>query len=79
MAKKLRIYDVRLQVSNPLGKMTYKVLVIGTNSRIAKEMYVDALKKDLQRNEIPKFNINVSSCSPIKNDAIMFEKIQKNV
>lgn len=79
MAKKLRIYDVRLQVSNPLGKVTYKVLVIGFNSRIAKEICIDALTKDLKQNEISKFSIKVSSCSPIKNDAIMFEKIQKNV
>lgn len=77
MSKQLRIYDVRLQVTNPLGKTTVKVLVIGFNSRIVKEMCVDAVTKDLQQNGIPKFSVTISSCSPIKNNGIMFEKIQK--
>jgi len=79
MAKKIRIYDVRLQVSNPLGKTTFRVLVIGTNSKVAKEMCLDALNKDLEQNNVPKFTLKVTTCTPIKNHAIMFEKIQKNV
>lgn len=77
--KKVRVYDVRLQVSNPLGKTTYKILYVGTSKKEAETNCADILTKNLVHNEVPKFHVKVSQCEIIKNNAIIFEQAKKQV
>jgi len=77
MAKTVRVYDVRLQVTNSLGKATYKILYVGSNKKQAELECSEMLTKNLVENGVPKFNLTITKCVIIRSNAIIFERIRK--